>query len=86
MTSDEALQIAAATQQYAPTELDATQGFATGDDVLVTPTDYAHDSVAGRLIGLDAGEVVIERSDPRAGTVHVHFPRVGFQIKKPPPA
>ena len=86
MTSDEALQIAAATRQHAPTELDATQGFAAGDDVLVTPTDYAHDSVAGRLIGLDAGEVVIERSDPRAGTVHVHFPRIGFQIKKPPSA
>lgn len=28
-------------------------------------------------------EVVIERSDERAGTVHVHFPRIGFQIKNP---
>jgi hypothetical protein len=24
---------------------------------------------------------VIERDDERAGTVHVHFPRIGFQLK-----
>jgi len=87
MTSGEALQVAqASTDRYAPTEFDVTQGFAAGDEVLVTPTDYAHDPVAGRLVGLDAGEVVVERQDARAGTVHVHFPRVGFQIRKPPTA
>ena len=26
-------------------------------------------------------EVVVERVDERAGTVHVHFPRVGFHVK-----
>ena len=83
MTSSEALQIAAAARTHAPSEFDATQGFAAGDEVLVTPIDYAHDPVAGRLVGLDAGEVVVERTDARAGTVHVHFPRVGFQIRKP---
>ena len=83
MTSSEALQIAAAAGTHAPSEFDATQGFAAGDEVLVTPIDYAHDPVAGRLVGLDAGEVVVERTDARAGTVHVHFPRVGFQIRKP---
>jgi len=83
MASGEALQVAASAGSHAACEFDATQGFAAGDDVLVTATDYAHDSVAGRLVGLDAGEVVIERDDARAGTVHVHFPRVGFQIKKP---
>src|SRR5262249_7400402 len=87
MTSGEATEVAQASiGSYAPTEFDTTQGFAAGDEVLVTPTDYAHDSVAGRLVGLDAGEVVVERNDARAGTVHVHFPRIGFQIKKPPSA
>jgi hypothetical protein len=28
---------------------------------------------------------VIERSDERAGRVHVHFPRIGFQLKKANP-
>jgi len=51
----------------------------------VTPSDYAHDAVAGTLVGLSPQEVVIERRDERAGTVHVHFPRIAFQIKKPQP-
>jgi hypothetical protein len=51
----------------------------------VTPTDYAHDPVAGRLVGLSAREVVVARTDARAGTVHVHFPRIAFQIKKSQP-
>jgi hypothetical protein len=29
---------------------------------------------------------VVRRVDPRAGTLHVHFPRFGFQIKKSIPA
>jgi glutathione S-transferase len=49
--------------------------------VTVTPTDYAHDAVAGRLVGLGPDEVVIARDDARAGLVHVHFPRIAYQIK-----
>ena len=45
-------------------------------------TDYGTDPVAGTLVGLSADEVVVRRTDDRAGTVHVHFPRIGFQIKK----
>jgi hypothetical protein len=33
-------------------------------------------------VGLSAERVTLERSDERAGTVHVHFPRIGFQILK----
>jgi hypothetical protein len=33
---------------------------------------------------LGTDEVVIERTDSRAGTVHVHFPRAGFQVKQEP--
>jgi hypothetical protein len=25
---------------------------------------------------------VIERTDARAGTLHIHFPRIGFQVKE----
>jgi hypothetical protein len=52
--------------------------------VTVTPSDYAHDPVAGALVGLSQQEVVVARSDERAGTVHVHFPRIAFQVKKTP--
>jgi len=33
------------------------------------------------LVGLDGEELVIARTDERAGLVHVHFPRIGFHIK-----
>ena len=48
----------------------------------MTAVDYGCDPVAGALVGLRNSEVVVERRDERAGTVHVHFPRIGYQIKK----
>ena len=84
MTSAEAIAVAAQ-GAHAPLSFDAEPGLAQGDEVTVTPTDYAHDPVAGRLVGLSAQEVVIARTDERAGTVHVHFPRIAFQIKKSQP-
>jgi len=80
--SNEALAIAAASTNKVSTTIDADQGFDSGDAVTVTATDYAQDLVAGRLCGLTRDEVAIARSDARAGSVVVHFPRIGFQIKK----
>jgi glutathione S-transferase len=84
MTSAEAIAVAAQ-GMTAATSFRAEAGLAEGDEVTVTPTDYAHDPVAGRLVGLGSQEVVIARTDERAGTVHVHFPRIAFQIQKPTP-
>ena len=81
MSSTEAIAIAAQ-GVTAATSFTPEAGLAQGDEVTVTPTDYAHDPVAGRLVGLGPQEVVIARTDERAGTVHVHFPRIAFQIKK----
>jgi len=50
--------------------------------VTVMATDYGRDPVPGTLVGLSAEEVVIERIDERAGRVHVHFPRDGYQLKE----
>jgi glutathione S-transferase len=79
-TSVEAIALAAE-GQHAALAFAAEPGLEEGAEVTVTPTDYAHDAVAGRLVGLGPHEVVIERHDERAGTVHVHFPRIAFQIK-----
>ena len=81
MQSDEALALSAQATGHAPCAVGAGQGFEAGQAVTVTPTDYGRDPVAGALVGLDDDEVVIRRQDERAGTVHVHFPRAGFQIK-----
>jgi hypothetical protein len=84
MTSTEAIGVAAE-GRHAPLGFAAEPGLGRGDPVTVTPTDYAHDPVAGALVGLSAQEVVVARTDDRAGTVHVHFPRIGFQIKQQTP-
>jgi glutathione S-transferase len=81
MTGADAIGIARAATP-AETSVDAGQGFARGDEVTVTPTDYALDPVAGRLVGLADDEVAIERHDERAGRVVVHFPRIAYQLKK----
>ncbi|HEY4067858.1 MAG TPA: glutathione S-transferase family protein [Burkholderiaceae bacterium] len=82
MSSTEAIELARAAQgRSAPTTFRAETGLDEGDEVSVTPTDYAHDPVTGRLVGLGPHEVVIARTDARAGAVHVHFPRIAFQIK-----
>ena len=81
MDSTEAVALAAATSSHAPVAVDADSGHEAGQAITVTPTDYGMDPVAGTLVGLNDDEVVLARSDARAGTVHVHFPRRGFQIK-----
>jgi glutathione S-transferase len=83
MASAEAIKVAAA-GSHAVLAFEAEAGLEEGDEVTVTPTDYAHDAVAGRLVGLGPDEAVIARSDERAGKLHVHFPRIAFQIKKSP--
>ena len=82
MSGGEAIAVAAAAGMHAPARFDPTAGLAEGDSVTVTPSDYAQDPVAGRLVGLTQDEVVLARSDDRAGLVHVHFPRIGFHLAK----
>jgi glutathione S-transferase len=55
-------------------------GFAVGQRVSISATDYGVDPVIGELVWQDAEEIVLRREDGRAGTVHVHFPRVGFRM------
>ena len=55
-------------------------GIEAGPTVTMTPDDVGRDPVAGILVGADAREVVLRRTDPRAGTVHVHFPRAGYDL------
>ena len=79
--SSAAIEIAAGANGHAPTEVEPGLGFNLGDPVSVSATDYGTDPVTGTLVGLTPREVVVEPRDERAGNVHVHFPRSGFQIK-----
>jgi glutathione S-transferase len=80
--SAEAIEIARKGETATPrTEANPAPGpCAIGSNVTVAPTDYGIDPVAGELVAEYGNEWVIRRTDPRAGTVHVHFPRVGYQI------
>ena len=60
-----------------------TNGIELGAQASAMPTDTGLDPVVGELMNASAEEIVIRRSDPRAGTVHVHFPRFGYQLNKP---
>ncbi len=84
MTADQALAIA---RDSVPVDIGGApfvdvHGIALGDRVTITPTDYALDPVEGELVLSSATELALRRTDERAGTVVVHFPRLGFQLKK----
>jgi len=55
-------------------------GLRAGAAVTVAPDDYGKDPVAGVLVAANAQAVVVRRTDPRVGTVHVHFPRAGYRV------
>jgi glutathione S-transferase len=54
-----------------------------GDAVEVLPTDYGIDPTPGKLATCSADEIVIRRTDARAGDVAVHFPRMYYELRKP---
>ena len=82
MSSADAIAVAAGATGHAPVSVTPSLGFEEGQAVTVAATDYGSDLVAGTLVGLSPESVTLRRQDARAGTVHVHFPRFGFQIKK----
>ncbi|MGJ7581552.1 glutathione S-transferase family protein [Variovorax sp. RHLX14] len=55
-------------------------GLRAGDAVVVRPDDNARVPVAGTLVAASADEIVIHRRDPDAGDLHLHFPRLGFDV------
>jgi glutathione S-transferase len=57
-------------------------GLAPGDRVHVTAEDTGRDPVEGTLAGLTLERITLRRRDPRVGEVAVHFPRVGYQVRK----
>ena len=56
-------------------------GNAVGARVMVRPTDLGRDPVEGTLVHIARDRFAIERSDERAGTVTVHFPVIGYELK-----
>ncbi len=84
LSSDEALAIgrAAAPRLIAATASFEPQGLAPGEAIAVAPDDYGKDWVEGELVHADAQRVILQRRADEADTVHVHFPRAGYLIRR----
>jgi glutathione S-transferase len=83
MSGEEAVVIA---REATPAELPAEaltdpNGFTLGQRVAIAAIDYGVDPVEGELLFSGSEELILRREDPRAGVVHVHFPRMGFRIE-----
>ena len=83
MSADQALDVSRnAAPAVLPEEVfEDLNGFKAGQQVTICATDYGTDPVAGELLFAGREELILRRSDERAGTVHVHFPRMGFRIQ-----
>lgn len=57
-------------------------GIALGDHVSVRAESFGAERTEGALVAASRTHYSLRRSDARAGTVHVHFPRIGYVLEK----
>jgi glutathione S-transferase len=60
-------------------------GIAFGSPVVIAADNFGLEPTEGELVAATRTRFTLRRSDERAGTVHVHFPRLGFTLKKVSP-
>ncbi len=56
-------------------------GIARGSRVTLTPESFGAEPTEGELVAATRTHYTLRRSDPQAGTVHVHFPRIGYVLR-----
>ena len=84
MSSTEAVEIA---QQSIPNDVSGQQfvnehDIDLGTEVVVTADNFGLEPTQGVLVAATKTRLTVQRVDERTGTVHVHFPRNGFIVKK----
>ena len=57
-------------------------GIALGSQVTIKSENFGLEPTQGELIAATRMHYTLRRTDERAGTVHVHFPRIGYILKK----
>ena len=83
MTPEAAFDVARHATPATVTHLDPNGdpgGLRAGCPVTVTPDDNARVPVSGTLVAASDSEVIIHRRDAQAGELHIHFPRLGFDV------
>ena len=87
LQAHEALQVSSSSQP-APLPDDPFQdehGIALGSQVTIAASQFGLEPTEGQLLAATRTRYTLRRSDARAGTVNVHFPRIGFTMKKVSP-
>lgn len=83
LSAEDAFEVARAAKPAPVTHLDPNGdpgGLWSGCPVTVTPDDNARVPVRGTVVAASDAEIVIHRRDPQAGDLHLHFPRLGFDV------
>lgn len=57
-------------------------GIALGEAVTLTAESFGLEATQGTLVAATEQRYTLRREHPLTGTVHVHFPRLGFVLKK----
>jgi len=57
-------------------------GIPLGSEVTITAESFGPESTTGTLLAATRTRYTLARTDERAGLVHVHFPRIGYVLKK----
>ena len=57
-------------------------GIPLGSQVAIAAESFGIEPTEGELIAATRTRYTLRRTDPRAGTVHVHFPRIGYTLRK----
>ena len=57
-------------------------GFALGSRVTIAAESFGRELTEGELIAATPSHYSLRRTDERAGSIHVHFPRVGYVLKR----
>lgn len=87
MTSAEAIDVAAASTPL-PVSDEVFQDdhhIPLGSRVTVAAESFGTEATEGELVAATRMHYTLRRTDERAGTVHVHFPRVGYVLRQVKP-
>ncbi len=89
LKSEQAIEIARSSQPAAPGQgllTDSTfqdeHGIALGTRVTIGAESFGPELTEGELVAATRTHYTLRRTDDRAGTLHVHFPRIGFALRK----
>jgi glutathione S-transferase len=83
-SANQAIDVAAASTPHtllSDSTFQDDHGIPLGSRVTITAESFGPESSEGELVAASRTHYTLRRTDPRAGTVHVHFPRIGFVLR-----